>query len=130
MPLQRPWYEAAFERGYLDLYPHRDLAAARNEVVGLLGRDRPRIGGRVLDLGCGFGRHLCALREQGVDAWGLDRSPELLALAHTLEGGVLRGRLARGDFRALPIAASSFDAVLMLFSSFGYFDERENALVL
>ncbi len=123
----RPWYESAFEQGYLELYPHRDLSAARAEVAGLLARG---VRGRALDLGCGFGRHLLALRERGVDAWGLDRSRQLLTRAAALAGGALRGRILRGDFRALPLRERSFDAVLMLFSSFGYFDDRENAQVV
>lgn len=119
----RPWFDTAFEAGYLELYPHRDLAAARTEVAGLVARG---VGGRVLDLGCGFGRHLAALREHGLEAFGLDRSLELLRRVPP----ALAGRLARGDFRALPFAARRFEGVLMLFSSFGYFEDRENARVL
>ena len=124
----RPWYDTAFDAGYLELYPHRDLSAARVEVAGLLHRELggPGIAGRVLDLGCGFGRHLAALRERGIDAVGLDRSVALLRRA-TPE---LRGRVARGDFRALPCRGGVFGTVLMLFSSFGYFDDGENAQVL
>jgi len=120
---QRQWYEVAFESGYLDVYPHRDLFAARAEVAGLVERG---VGGRVLDLGCGFGRHLLALRERGLDAFGLDLSHELLR--RTDPG--LRGRVLRGDFRALPFRSGAFQCVLMLFSSFGYFEDDENALVL
>jgi len=117
----RPWYDTAFEGGYLDLYPHRDHAAARAEIAALLARG---VRGRVLDLGCGFGRHLVALRERGLEAFGLDRSLALLSRARELSG-----RIVRGDFRALPFHGASFDAVLMLFSSFGYFDDPTNALV-
>ncbi len=117
------WYDTAFEGGYLEVYPHRDLAAARVEVAGLAARG---LRGRVLDLGCGFGRHLAALRERGIEAVGLDRSLELLRRAPP----DLRGRLVRGDFRALPYGGGVFDAVLMLFSSFGYFDDRQNGQVL
>ncbi len=128
MDAPRPWYDTAFEGGYLDLYPHRDLAAARAEVGGLVERGllAPGARGRVLDLGCGFGRHLLALRERGIDATGLDRSLALLRRADPSLGG----RLVRGDFRALPWRARAFDALLMLFSSFGYFDDGENARVL
>ena len=124
---ERPWYDAAFEADYVALYPHRDLAAARFEVGGLVERG---LRGTVLDLGCGFGRHLLALRERGLEAVGMDRSEGLLGLARQLEGGALRGRLVRGDFRALPFRERSFDAVVMLFSSFGYFSDAENARVL
>jgi SAM-dependent methyltransferase len=127
MPDPQPWYDTAFEQGYLELYPHRDLRAARAEAAALLVRG---VNGRVLDLGCGFGRHLLALRERGLAAVGLDRSPALLARARELADGRLRGRLVRGDFRALPFGAGSFDALLMLFSSFGYFADDENARVL
>ena len=119
----RPWYDAAFEGGYLDVYPHRDLAAARAEVAGLVEHG---VRGRVLDLGCGAGRHLVALGERGLAAFGLDRSAALLARVPA----EVRGRTVRGDFRALPLASGAFDAVLMLFSSFGYFEDADNARVL
>jgi len=126
MSAERPWFDAAFGAAYRDVYPHRDLAAARCEVAGLLERGLGRTGGPALDLGCGFGRHLAALRERGVDAFGLDRSAELLA---SIEAG-LRRRVVRGDFRALPFGARSFGAVAMLFTSFGYFEDTENERVL
>lgn len=125
-PPERPWFDAAFERGYLELYPHRDLAAARAEVDGLLARGLAASGGRVLDLGCGFGRHLVALRARGLDALGLDRSRELLARVPA----EARAHVVRGDFRALPFCAGGFAAVVNLFSSFGYFDEAGNARAL
>ena len=132
MESEHPWYEAAFGRNYLELYPHRDLAAARAEVEGLIARG---VRGRTLDLGCGPGRHALALRERGIDVVGLDRSAELLDVARSLGAsggarGALSGRLVRGDFRFVPFAAGAFDAVLMLFSSFGYFGDDDNARVL
>ena len=122
----RPWFDAAFERGYLELYPHRDLAAARAEVAGLVARGLGDARGPVLDLGCGYGRHLFALREHGLRAFGLDRSRALLRAADAR----LRPYLTRGDFRALPLRDGSFGAVVMMFSSFGYFDDEENARTL
>lgn len=131
-PGGRPWFEEAFREAYLSVYPHRDLAAAREEVAGLLGRGGEWArGGRVLDLGCGFGRHTLALREAGLSAFGLDLSAELLRHARELAGAeALAGRLVRGDFRALPFRDGAFDAVLLLFSSFGYLDDGANRRVL
>jgi SAM-dependent methyltransferase len=123
-----PWYQEAFRSGYLRVYPHRDLEAARSEVGHLVARG---LRGTILDLGCGFGRHSLALREAGLDVFGLDLSAELLSHARAQPGSAaLRGRLARGDFRRLPYAAERFDGVLMLFSSFGYFDDAQNERVL
>ena len=123
-----PWYVEAFREGYLRLYPHRDLSAARRETGFLLAQG---LRGRVLDLCCGFGRHTLALREQSVDAFGIDLSPELLAHAASQPGWeLLRGRILRGDARALPFADAGFDSVVNLFSSFGYFGEAGDKRVL
>lgn len=123
-----PWYVEAFREGYLRLYPHRDLPSARRET-GFLVQQGLR--GRVFDLCCGFGRHTLALRERGFDVLGMDLSPELLAHAAQSPGWeLLRGRLLRGDARVLPFADASFDSVVNLFSSFGYFGEQGDKQVL
>jgi SAM-dependent methyltransferase len=128
LPAADPWYVDAFREGYLRLYPHRDLAAARRETAFLVARG---LRGRVLDLCCGFGRHTLALRESGVDAVGMDLSPELLAHATASPGWAqLRGRLLRADARALPFGDASFGSVVNLFSSFGYFGEEGDKRVL
>jgi len=124
-----PWYDAAFQRDYLRVYPRRDLESARPEVAFLLERG---VSGRVLDLCCGFGRHTLLLRAAGVEVFGLDRSAELLAAAHDLPRAeqLLRGRLVRADMQSIPFRAARFDAVVNLFSSFGYLGEDGDAAVL
>lgn len=128
MTATEPWYVAAFTSDYLRVYSHRDLESARREVRWLVERG---IAGRVLDLCCGFARHTLALRELGVDVYGMDLSADLLRHARELEGaGAVAGRLARADARALPYAAATFDAVVNLFSSFGYFGDDGDLRVL
>jgi SAM-dependent methyltransferase len=120
-PPSNRWYEEAFRSDYRRVYAHRNLDAAREEVRFLLELG---VHGRVLDLCCGFGRHALALAERGVGVSGLDLSFELLREARTLPGAeLLRGRLVRADAGALPFANRSFDSVVNLFSSFGYFGE-------
>ena len=123
------WYESSFGRDYLRIYAHRDAAEARAAVEALLARVDLPPGARVLDLCCGFGRHLATLLEHDLNAYGLDLSAPLLA--HAAENPALRGRILRGDMRALPFRDGVFDAVFSFFSSFGYFtDDRENARVI
>ena len=116
-PATEPWFERAFGDLYPLIYPHRDDEAATMEVNLLVQALALPRGARVLDLCCGTGRHLRALRQLGFDAWGLDLSAPLLACA--CNGGA--DRLVRADVRALPFR-DAFAAVLNLFTSFGYFE--------
>jgi len=78
-------------------------------------------GARVLDVPCGQGRHAHLLAEAGFDVDGLDYSTKLLALARRRGTGA-RLRYTRGDMRTLPARwTGRFDAVLNLFTSFGFF---------
>ena len=112
------WFEEAFRADYLRVYPHRDDASATGEVGAWMGR-LPGLarGRRVLDLACGAGRHLRAMRAAGILAAGCDLSEDLLAAAAARESHCL----VRCDMRALPFRAATFDAVTCFFSSFGYF---------
>ncbi|MXX34453.1 MAG: class I SAM-dependent methyltransferase [Gemmatimonadetes bacterium] len=123
-----PWYRDWFGGEYLALYPHRDRAEAR-QAVELLRQTIDRgPGTRVLDLGCGAGRHLVELEGIGYRATGLDLSMPMLMAAARAAGA---GRLVRADMRVLPFASGSFDVVTSYFTSFGYFDrEQEDLQVL
>jgi ubiquinone/menaquinone biosynthesis C-methylase UbiE len=86
--------------------------------VDLLGLP---VGSRLLDVPCGQGRHAHLLAEAGYDVDGLDYSNDLLAVAR--KRGTGPGlRYTRGDMRKMPARwTGRFDAVLNLFTSFGFF---------
>jgi SAM-dependent methyltransferase len=134
----------SFGRDYVALYAHRNLDEARQNVRDVLALIGPSPEEPLLDLACGAGRHLLALRELGFrDLTGVDLSPELLALAKQNLGSaeppvesvrapqlVREARLVRADMRAIPFVGS-FATVLSLFTSYGYFaEDDENAAVL
>ena len=121
-----PWFERAFGAEYCDVYPHRDLGAAKAEIRFLAESGLPTRGARVLDLACGFGRHTQALVDEGFCATGVDLSPELLALAPGEPGG----RYLRADMRELPFQKACFEACVCLFSSFGYLRSDAEHLAL
>lgn len=74
-------------------------------------------GGRVLELGCGNGRILLALRARGLDAIGIDGSAAMLRELRRKAG--VNVPVARMDTRALGFAAA-FDVVLCPYSLVTY----------
>lgn len=114
------FFDDAYHRLMAPFHPEaetrREVAALR-EVLALSQDDA------VLDLGCGWGRHLRLLAEAGHRVVGVDLSPALLRRART---GPRRLRLVAGDMRRLPFADASFDAVFNLATSLGLFlDDRD-----
>jgi tellurite methyltransferase len=68
---------------------------------------------RVLDLGCGVGRHALTFARLGLETCALDRSEAGIAhLRRAVDGSGRRLDLRLGDFTALPYPAASFDYVL------------------
>jgi SAM-dependent methyltransferase len=71
-----------------------------------------RPGMRVLDAGCGPGRHSLELGRRGINVVGVDTSPDFLALA-LAEAGDLPVEFHEADVRELAYA-DAFDAVICL----------------
>jgi SAM-dependent methyltransferase len=69
-------------------------------------------GARVLDVGCGPGRHAHELARHGCRVVGIDISERFVALANAQ--AQRNAVFARGDARALPVRAQTFDAAISL----------------
>lgn len=85
---------------------------------------------RILDLCCGQGRHSLELSRRGFKfIEGLDRSHYLIQRAkkQTMKEG-LDVRFREGDARKLAYAPDTFDVVMILGNSFGYFETIEDDL--
>lgn len=79
----------------------------RFDLTGwVLGLSEVAAGQRVLDLGCGNGIYLRALRERGIDAVGCDLSPGMLRAVGP------HPRLVNADAQHLPFCEGSFDVAL------------------
>ena len=123
------WFRRWFGSEYLALYPHRDQEEAERGARLFLREADVDRGDRILDLGCGQGRHLAAFRERGRESTGLDLSRPLLRRAREATRGQVP--LVQADMRSVPLADGSFDAVTSFFTSFGYFaSRREDRRVL
>lgn len=66
-------------------------------------------GTRVLEAGCGNGKTLSALRQNGCEVTGCDIAASALRLAR---GTVPRAQLVQADVRRLPFCTAAFDAVV------------------
>jgi len=121
------WYKRWFGEEYLLVYEHRDLDEAEHEIEAIrdtldFGKDE-----LILDLCCGPGRHDLPLAKKGYRMIGLDFSMPMLRIARFGKPEEQEYPIfIRGDARHLPFRDSSFDVVLNLFTSFGYFSDDEN----
>jgi SAM-dependent methyltransferase len=86
-----------------------------------------REGSDVLDLACGHGRIANRLAARGARVTGLDADSYFLERARS---GGAEVEYLLGDMRELPWSEPRFDAVVLWFTAFGYFDDATNASVL
>ena len=110
----KPWYEALFEN-YARKYDAecfvRGTAGECDFIEREIGADKSK---RILDIGCGTGRHALELARRGYAVVGVDLSDSQLARARqkAAEQGV-QVDFRRGDARELPFRAE-FDLAIML----------------
>ena len=98
------------------------------QLTALLGMDAPT---RVLDLCCGPGRHSVQLAKLGHDVVGVDITGSYLDIGRQLaERHGVRPEFVQADGRQF-VATPSVDVALCLWTSFGYFeDPADNLLML
>ena len=124
---REPWYVKFFTDDYLPSYGHTFTQERVEREVALVERtlDLKR-GDRVLDLCCGPGRHAVTLAGRGYRVTGLDLNAEFLQMARRSAGAEGVGlETVRGDMRAIPFGGG-FDAVINMFTSFGYLESEED----
>lgn len=125
------WFEEWFDSPlYEKLYANRDEEEAK-QLIDLLEKTLNLSGcSEILDLGCGRGRHAISLAERGYRVTGIDLSEEAIKTAH--EKAEQKGLDIEFEVRDMrnPLPRK-FDAIVNLFTTFGYFsDDEENAHVL
>lgn len=77
-------------------------------------------GARVLDIPCGTGRHAILLTRKGYNVTGIDINSDCLKIAKQ-SNAHKNVRYVRGNLSNLYQYRNRFDAVVNLFTSFGYF---------
>ena len=127
-----PWYEEFFKDDYLKTYGPRlteEVTAVEVAFVERVLGLNP--GDRVLDLCCGNGRHALLLARHGFQVAGQDLSKAFLEeIAGAAQAEGLSLEVVHADMRQIPFT-NYFDAVINMFTSFGYLEtEAEDLVVL
>lgn len=117
----RELYPFMFDEGRFD--------AAERDCDAILALASPS-GGRVLDLCCGPGRFSVAFARRGLVVTGVDRTAYLLEKARVAaEVAGFAVEFIQSDMRDFS-RPGAFDLVLSLFTSFGYFDDKNEDIAV
>jgi glycine/sarcosine N-methyltransferase len=104
----RPFY-GSFAWAY-DLLSDRPIVSECAQISSLLSDRGLPSDARLLDAGCGTGRHAVALAGRGYRVTGLDASADLIAVARQRAGAAVV-EFITADLAALPVAPQ-YDAIL------------------
>jgi SAM-dependent methyltransferase len=121
-----PWYADWFDRPeYERVYQQRDTEEAERAANLIERFAEPAPSARLLDVGCGRGRHARAFARRGYRVTGIDLSEKAIQAARRrADEEDLAIDFRRQDMRE-PMGTGAFDGAVNLFSSFGYFDHDE-----
>lgn len=121
--IPQDWYATAFDGMSAEMaWTER----TESEIQRALTMLRPQGGERILDLGCGTGRHSLELVRQGFSVVGVEISAELVEIAkREAEAQGLEATFIEADLRELDFEGE-FDIVLNLNDgAIGYFETDE-----
>ncbi len=123
----KSWYTTWFDSPYYHiLYKDRNYDEARFFLDNLLAYLHPKPHYTILDLACGKGRHAVYLNSRGFEVTGVDLSAQNIDAAKLHENDNLHFFVH--DMREV-FRPESFDFVLNLFTSFGYFEEETDNII-
>ncbi|TWP28731.1 class I SAM-dependent methyltransferase [Apibacter muscae] len=122
------WFAKWFNTPYYHiLYKNRNEEEAQEFIINLIKYLSLPIDSKILDLACGKGRHSIFLNKLGYNVTGVDLATKSIEEAKIQENEKLHFFV--GDMRETNFP-NEFNAILNLFTSFGYFsDDADNLKV-
>ena len=126
----RPWWEDLFNDDYIRTMAKIDDSQIATEVDFIEDSLGVAKGAMVLDLACGTGRHAIEFTRRGYQVVGFDLSLAMLArAADEAQDRNQKLNFVQGDMREMTFEGT-FDGVYSWNTSFGYFEEEKNAIVV
>lgn len=124
--MQKEWFSSWFDTPYYHiLYQNRDYSEASQFIDTITTFLKLKGGAVCWDLCCGKGRHSIYLNAKGYHVEGTDLSAKSIEEAGKSANDTLQ--FYQHDMRRL-FRTNYFDVVFNLFTSFGYFEKREDDL--
>lgn len=128
---KKEWFDddSFWRELYPFMFPEKRVADADEQVAKALALTKPP-GKSVLDLCCGPGRCSIALAKKGFRVTGVDKTAYLLNKARAkAKAARVNIEWVREDMRDF-VRPASFALVLSMFTSFGYFDDRQDDMTV
>ncbi|MDY0003807.1 MAG: class I SAM-dependent methyltransferase, partial [Polyangia bacterium] len=127
---KKAWYEEFFDDDFLRTLPFMTRASCIKEAGYISKRLELGPGQRVLDIGCGYGRHAIELAASKLQVTGIDISlPLLIKAAELTRGEGVEVDFLHQDMREMTFT-EEFDGAYCVMTSFGYFDDEANEEVI
>ena len=118
------WFANWFDSPYYHLlYKNRDEKEAQVFIDNLIEKLQLKKGSKLIDIACGKGRHATYFNKKGMNVVGVDLSPNSIASAKQNENNNLQ--FSVHDMREV-YKENHFDIVTNLFTSFGYFENKDD----
>lgn len=128
---KKEWFDddSFWSELYPFMFPEKRIADADQQIAQALALTKP-VGKSVLDLCCGPGRCSIALAKKGFRVTGVDRTAYLLNKARAkARAARVKIEWVQKDMRDF-VRPGSFALVLNMFTSFGYFDDRQEDMTV
>lgn len=124
--MQKEWFSSWFDTPYYHiLYKNRDDSEASSFIDNITNYLNLSRNATCWDLCCGKGRHSVYLNKKGYNVIGTDLSEQSILEANKSSNDTLE--FYTHDMRKL-FRTNYFDVVFNLFTSFGYFENRNDDL--
>ena len=128
---KKEWFDddSFWREFYPFMFPETRVADAHEQIAKALALTKPA-GKSVLDLCCGPGRCSIALAKKGFRVTGVDKTEYLLNKARAkAKAARVNIEWVQQDMRDF-VRPGSFALALSMFTSFGYFDDRQDDMTV